>query len=299
MLRSLRYRPREYNVEDGPWDPISGGASALLGTLASLVMGVAVMPHGILRALKAKSEETSNEHKFATTNKSSITPLTAPKRSISLTSSGTPILYEGPSRESYSVESDLLTINSRSDEISRNSASTRNDTLNVGSKGKRQRRLRRTWALGHRKPPSQSCSKGVAPGDDSCYLDASDTPRCLSPVPNNLGLQGGAETLRTDHKKCQLASKFALEKASGSRNSAARILVASAKFPMDFALHIAKGFHNAPKLYGDDTVRSFQKIVGLKTGLKTSGRVLYSFYTLAIANGSRNLFLVFTTVFRE
>ncbi|PBP15279.1 glycosyltransferase family 28 domain-containing protein, partial [Diplocarpon rosae] len=30
------YRPREYETEEGPWDPISGGASALLGTIASL-----------------------------------------------------------------------------------------------------------------------------------------------------------------------------------------------------------------------------------------------------------------------
>ena len=52
-----RYRPREYDSEDGPWDPISGGASALLGTFGSLVMGFADFPVEILRALRIKPSE--------------------------------------------------------------------------------------------------------------------------------------------------------------------------------------------------------------------------------------------------
>lgn len=264
-------------------------------------MGVAVMPNEILRALKLKSAEASAKHEFATTNNSNTTPLKAAKKSTPLTSSGTFVSSEGPSQQSCSFESASLTTRSRSDEFRKNSATTNEDTLDVGSKKQRQRRFRRTWLLGHQMSPSQSGSKGVAPGDDSCFLDASDTQRCLSPVPSNLGLQDRTERLSTNHKECQLASKFALEKTSGSRNSAARIMVASLKFPMDFALHVAKGFHNAPKLYGDDTVRSFEKIKGLKTGLISSRRVLYLLYIYICANANvnRNLFSVFTTVFQE
>ena len=53
----MRYRPREYDSEDGPWDPISGGASALLGTIGSLMMGFADFPVEILRALRVKPSE--------------------------------------------------------------------------------------------------------------------------------------------------------------------------------------------------------------------------------------------------
>jgi hypothetical protein len=42
---------------------------------------------------------------------------------------------------------------------------------------------------------------------------------------------------------------------------------------MDFTLGIAKGFHNAPKLYGDDTVRPQAKVTDLQSGLKAAGRV--------------------------
>lgn len=57
----MRYRPREYDSEDGPWDPISGGASALLGTLGSLMMGFADFPVEILRALRIKPSSTNVE----------------------------------------------------------------------------------------------------------------------------------------------------------------------------------------------------------------------------------------------
>lgn len=56
-LTGTRYRPREYDSEDGPWDPISGGASALLGTIGSLMMGFADFPVEILRALRVKPSE--------------------------------------------------------------------------------------------------------------------------------------------------------------------------------------------------------------------------------------------------
>jgi hypothetical protein len=81
----------EYDLEDGPWDPISGGVSALLGTLASLVIGVAVMPNGILRALKVKSAKASDGHKLATPDNNNTTPQRAPKRSTSLTLPETPL----------------------------------------------------------------------------------------------------------------------------------------------------------------------------------------------------------------
>lgn len=55
MLIMARFRPREYDSEDGPLDPISGATSALLGTVGSLMMGVADFPIEIFRAMQSKS----------------------------------------------------------------------------------------------------------------------------------------------------------------------------------------------------------------------------------------------------
>jgi hypothetical protein len=45
---------------------------------------------------------------------------------------------------------------------------------------------------------------------------------------------------------------------------------------MDFTLGVARGFHNAPKLYGDDTVRPQAKVTDFQSGLKAAGKAGYS-----------------------
>lgn len=40
---------------------------------------------------------------------------------------------------------------------------------------------------------------------------------------------------------------------------------------MDLSLAIAQGFHNAPRLYGDTTVRTPLRITGIKSGLRAAG----------------------------
>lgn len=46
---------------------------------------------------------------------------------------------------------------------------------------------------------------------------------------------------------------------------------ALAKVPMDLSLAIAQGFHNAPRLYGDSTVRTPPRISGIQSGLRAAG----------------------------
>lgn len=46
------YRSREYEVEEQPWEPITGGASALVGTMGTVAMSIADMPVQTLKALR-------------------------------------------------------------------------------------------------------------------------------------------------------------------------------------------------------------------------------------------------------
>jgi hypothetical protein len=64
-----------------------------------------------------------------------------------------------------------------------------------------------------------------------------------------------------------------MENAARASKGVARIVEAGLKSPMDFSLGIARGFHNAPKLYGDDTVRPQAKVTDLQSGLKAAGKV--------------------------
>ena len=61
--------------------------------------------------------------------------------------------------------------------------------------------------------------------------------------------------------------------AVGAGRSLGRIVGAGLKSPMDFTLSLARGFHNAPKLYGDESVRRGDRITGIQSGLKAAGKV--------------------------
>ncbi|KAM0491525.1 hypothetical protein ACHAP8_010570 [Fusarium lateritium] len=52
-----------------------------------------------------------------------------------------------------------------------------------------------------------------------------------------------------------------------------------AKAPMDLVMALAQGFHNAPLLYGDDTVRQPLAITGFHSGLRAGGlELVYGIY---------------------
>ncbi|KAH7159973.1 hypothetical protein B0J13DRAFT_616766 [Dactylonectria estremocensis] len=49
-----------------------------------------------------------------------------------------------------------------------------------------------------------------------------------------------------------------------------RTAAAIAKAPVDLSLALAQGFHNAPRLYGDDTVRRTPRVTGFCSGLRAA-----------------------------
>ena len=56
--------------------------------------------------------------------------------------------------------------------------------------------------------------------------------------------------------------------------NAAHVAEAVLKIPMDLSSSIAQGFHNAPRLYGDHTVRASENITGFQSGIKAAGKDL-------------------------
>ena len=67
---------------------------------------------------------------------------------------------------------------------------------------------------------------------------------------------------------------------------------------MDFTLGLARGFHNAPKLYGDESVRPADKITDFQSGLKAAGKVCSYHNGLRVSQLTRyrSLVLGFMTV---
>jgi hypothetical protein len=64
-----------------------------------------------------------------------------------------------------------------------------------------------------------------------------------------------------------------LDTLLGTGKGVQRIVGAALKSPMDFSLALSRGFHNVPKLYGDDSVREVDKVTGMQSGIKTATKV--------------------------
>lgn len=75
-----------------------------------------------------------------------------------------------------------------------------------------------------------------------------------------------------------------LDAAVGAGRSLGRVVGTGIKSPMDFTLSLARGFHNAPKIYGDESVRQAEKITGFQSGLKAAGKVRRLHYQYSFLN---------------
>lgn len=84
-----------------------------------------------------------------------------------------------------------------------------------------------------------------------------------------------------------LAQDLARDLAEDTGHGFAKTGEALAKAPMDLSLAIAQGFHNAPRLYGDDTIRTPPRISGFHSGLRAAG---YEF-TFGVYDGVTGLVL--------
>jgi hypothetical protein len=72
----------------------------------------------------------------------------------------------------------------------------------------------------------------------------------------------------TSSSSLNAAGAIALESSKG----VGRIMGAGLKTPVTFTNGLARGFHNVPTIYGDDTVRPEAKIDGVKSGLVAAGK---------------------------
>lgn len=79
-------------------------------------------------------------------------------------------------------------------------------------------------------------------------------------------------TTNTDRKDRTLPLN--LQTSVDAGRGAIRAIGAGLRSPMDFTLALAKGFHNAPRLYGDTTVRETPEIKGVTSGVRAATIVI-------------------------
>lgn len=63
------------------------------------------------------------------------------------------------------------------------------------------------------------------------------------------------------------------EMRSHGRRMSLKLLKTVIWLPTDLTLSLSKGFHNAPKLYNDPTVKATPKVIGFRSGVRAAGTV--------------------------
>jgi len=63
-----------------------------------------------------------------------------------------------------------------------------------------------------------------------------------------------------------------IQTALNTSKGIGRILESSLRSPIEFTNSLSKGFHNAPKLYNDSTVREYEPVTSLQTGIASASK---------------------------
>lgn len=231
------FRACEFEIDEGAWDPFSGGAAAVVGTFVSMATGLASMPKESLKAVQLPRRAQkigsvgSNQIDTASADVPHSGRDSDHRRSQGRILSSELATTGRDSRDSGSDKSAAMTGQSPSNAF---------DTDHSSSKTDRAGREQEMYSI-H--------GQGVS-----------------TPQP---GL-GGHSEISTTHPSPNTSRS--LQAAVGTGKGLGRVVGAMVKAPMDFSFNMAKGFHNAPQLYGDDTVRKSDKVTGFRSGLTIAGK---------------------------
>jgi hypothetical protein len=239
----LRYRSREFSIDEGPVDPISGGASALMGTATSIMMGVADMPIQTLKLL--------NIHPDSRASKKGKEKASDDASSVAESSrSGRPEAQRSTTDASVDT---VAPVRSNTEKTVVPSPDT------PGTPTHRSTFMSQAFAESAQGSRSSSRERHRRASSISATESRSNTGTSSKPATPGPGL---AESM---------------ESAVDTGKGLARIVGAGFKSPMDFSLNVAKGLHNVPKLYGAD-VRQVDKVTDFQSGLRTAAKVWNSIY---------------------
>ncbi|KAK7520486.1 uncharacterized protein IWZ02DRAFT_265520 [Phyllosticta citriasiana] len=238
------YRPNEFDPESGPWDPVTGIAGAVTSTVASVMMGVADMPLSSMKSAASHHGSKSRSHSRAPSTSATSDPRKSHREMLA---------EHGPNhRRSLSASSRVSDSSIASIETPQISITDENDdrsSVYTSSKSTGQEKKKK------------SVRHGLQALVDHSAFHA-QTERGDSP---SVGSSASDPRTRTSE------NQFTVDSAVQTGRSVGKIAEAGMKVPMEVMMGLSKGFHNIPRLYGDEP-RKVEKVTGFSSGLKVAGR---------------------------
>ncbi|KAG9233029.1 hypothetical protein BJ875DRAFT_465217 [Amylocarpus encephaloides] len=233
QLRLIRHN--EWNDFEGPGEPLTGGATAIMGSVTGMASGIGSVPFRLRRSAKRRSMQEKRKQKSKDTERET---------------NGVKALVDGKenvnpaAKQNTCTEAKAKTI---VEEISSESETTALGALHKATHSRVDGNKTPASGIGKHTPQGEplSLNEDANREDREDYFDKESTS-----VPEN-----------------NTAEDIAKDVGSGIGRTGEAV----ARMPMDLSLAIAQGFHNAPRLYGDTTVRRPTRITGMKSGLKAAG----------------------------
>ncbi|OQD83524.1 hypothetical protein PENANT_c016G04379 [Penicillium antarcticum] len=229
------HRPMEYDTLMDPPDPLTASAQVLFGVIMSFITGLVDTPGEIYRGLSSAARGIRQPHEHFDRHSACRAALSSPGHSSPENS-----LESDESPIQNAVGQMLTENNEQGDREIREENSTQEDTTDEENDDQvneldRIRSTERKRNLQLEKAKTMSSS-----------MTPSKPPKFT--ILHETALHGG-----------QMSKK---------------ILKIIIWLPTDVSLGMARGFHNAPKLYSDPTVNDIPQVVSLRTGFRAAGKEL-------------------------
>jgi UDP:flavonoid glycosyltransferase YjiC (YdhE family) len=236
-LRLLRHN--EWNDFEGPGEPVTGIAGSVGRSIGSVFGGIGGIPFRIGKAAKKRKEKQAMRKKRHEEKKERHAKHKAQKRAQRQENAASNGQLNGTA-----LEQSRSSLPSAQPTAAKDHATQCQNTISGDGAVQTDRRD----AGRHGSTESQADQRAQRAG-----MHRSDTVDTV----------GTASTVESEHP-----AEEAIHHIGSGAVKSARAL---ARAPVDLSMAVAQGFHNAPRLYGDDTVRRPPRVTGIHSGLRAAG----------------------------
>ncbi len=223
-------RLNEYNDFEGPGEPVTGATGSLISSLGEVISGIGSVPYRIAKSTNKIVERRQRKRKTKQEGQHLMTNTGATQYSAGV-----------------DIDGDSISESRQDQEGPRLAAEAGSEQ---GSKGSTVDGL----------PGGQECSQYLRSPEPQARAPEvqTSTTNALRHVKTQQSAPGAAD----DNPAEELVNQV----GRGAFKSAKALATA----PVDLSLAVAQGFHNAPRLYGDDTVRRPPRVTGVRSGLRAA-----------------------------
>ncbi len=220
----------EWNDFEGPGEPLTGMAGSLMSSLAEAVGGIGGVPYRLAKVPNMRRERREKKKEVRAARAKARQERAAAKATATATAHKTP---EGEPEK---------TVGRGGDQMGAIKEQTPEATDFAGGEA-------------HRTALPQA-SVAEEQDEETAQQGGNDQ--------HDRGETASVTTAATEEEN--VAGEMAGQVGRGVGKTAAAI----ASVPADLSLAVAQGFHNAPRLYGDDTVRRPRRVTGMRSGLRAA-----------------------------